>query len=216
MGGCVSGPAKRAGSSSSSRSGRFVPQYDVDPVRKSIVLRTISILNNPSKDNIHEKFEFGKELGRGEFGVTYKCTELETGEEYACKTISKSKLRTEIDVDDVRREVEIMRHLPRHPNIVTLKEAYEDKDAVYIVMEMCEGGELFDRIVARGHFTERAAVTITRTILEIVSVCKTYFWQNSGSSFEKNGKNREFCYSGLLICLFGQESKDRLAASLSY
>ncbi|XP_030527752.1 calcium-dependent protein kinase 24 [Rhodamnia argentea] len=171
MGGCVSSPAKRAGSSSSRKSSRFAPQYDVDPVRKSIILRTVSILKNPSRDNVQDKFEFGKELGRGEFGVTYKCIERETGEAYACKTISKSKLRTEIDVDDVRREVEIMRHLPRHPNIVSLKEAFEDRDAVYIVMELCEGGELFDRIVARGHFTERAAVAITRTILEIVRVC---------------------------------------------
>lgn len=176
MGGCVSSPAKRARSSSSTKSGRFAPQYDVDPVRKSIVLRTVSILKNPSADNIHDKFELGKELGRGEFGVTYKCIERETGEAYACKTISKSKLRTEIDVDDVRREVEIMRHLPRHPNIVSLKEAFEDKDAVYIVMELCEGGELFDRIVARGHFTERAAITITRTILEILRVYKTCFF----------------------------------------
>lgn len=175
MGGCVSAPAKRTGSSSSSKSSRSAPQYDVDPFRKCFVLRTISILKNPSRDNIYDRFEFGKELGRGEFGVTYKCTEIKTGEAYACKTISKSKLRTEIDVDDVRREVEIMRHLPRHPNIVSLKEAFEDRDAVYIVMELCEGGELFDRIVARGHFTERDAVTITRTILEIVSVCKTYF-----------------------------------------
>ncbi|KAK3444054.1 hypothetical protein EUGRSUZ_A00262 [Eucalyptus grandis] len=171
MGGCISAPAKRAGSYSSTRSSRFTPQPDVDRVCRSGVLRTISILKNPSRDNIQDRFEFGKELGRGEFGITYRCTELVTGEAYACKTISKSKLRTEIDVDDVRREVEIMRHLPRHPNIVSLKEAFEDRDAVYIVMELCEGGELFDRIVARGHFTERDAVTIARTILEIVSVC---------------------------------------------
>lgn len=99
--------------------------------------------------------------------------ENETGETYACKTISKGKLRTEIDVQDVRREVEIMRHLPKHPNIVTLKEAYEDKEAVYLVMELCEGGELFDRIVARGHFTERAAANITKTVMEVVKVLET-------------------------------------------
>jgi len=95
-----------------------------------------------------------------------------TGEAFACKKIAKTKLRTEIDVEDVKREVQIMRHLPRHPNIVAFKEAYEDRDAVYLVMELCEGGELFDRIVAKGHYTERAAANVAKTILE---VCKVPF-----------------------------------------
>lgn len=116
------------------------------------------------------RYEFGKELGRGEFGITYQCVDKTSGENVACKTIAKSKLRTEIDVEDVRREVVIMRHLPKHPNIVSYKEVYEDKDAVYLVMELCEGGELFDRIVARGHYTERAAALVTKTILEVVQV----------------------------------------------
>jgi calcium-dependent protein kinase len=75
-----------------------------------------------------------------------------------------------VDVEDVRREVEIMRHMPSHPNIVSLRAAYEDEDNVHLVMELCEGGELFDRIVARGHYTERAAAAVTRTIVEVVQV----------------------------------------------
>ncbi|KAE9447630.1 hypothetical protein C3L33_20457, partial [Rhododendron williamsianum] len=83
----------------------------------------------------------------------------------------KRKLRTAVDVDDVRREVAIMKHLPRNSSIVTLKEACEDDNAVHLVMELCEGGELFDRIVARGHYTERAAAAVTRTIVEVVQLC---------------------------------------------
>lgn len=115
-------------------------------------------------------------MGRGEFGITYQCSAIENGETVACKKISKNKLRTEIDVEDVRREVEIMRHLPKHPNIVRYKEVFEDKDAIYLVMELCEGGELFDRIVARGHYTERAAALVTKTILEVVKVCIFFFF----------------------------------------
>jgi calcium-dependent protein kinase len=63
-----------------------------------------------------------------------------------------------------------MWHLPAHPNIVTLKDTYEDDSAVHLVMELCEGGELFDRIVARGHYTERAAAVVTKTIVEVVQV----------------------------------------------
>ncbi|CAH1412561.1 unnamed protein product [Lactuca virosa] len=108
---------------------------------------------------------------KGEFGTTYLCTDVETGEKFACKSISKKKLKTSIDIEDVKREVEIMKKLPKHSNIVTLKDTYEDDNAVHIVMELCEGGELFDRIVARGHYTERAAAAIMRTIVEVVQIC---------------------------------------------
>ncbi|ERN01369.1 hypothetical protein AMTR_s00002p00260590 [Amborella trichopoda] len=117
--------------------------------------------------NITDKYILGRELGRGEFGVTYLCTDKETREALACKSISKRKLRTAVDVEDVRREVAIMSSLPEHPNVVRLKAAYEDSEAVHLVMELCEGGELFDRIVARGHYSERAAANVTRTIVEM-------------------------------------------------
>ncbi|KAF6153651.1 hypothetical protein GIB67_027518 [Kingdonia uniflora] len=133
--------------------------------------KTITVLNGISNDGIEEKYLVDKELGRGEFGVTYLCIERDTRELLACKSISKRKLRTSVDVDDVRREVAIMKHLPKNSSIVSLKEACEDDNAVHLVMELCEGGELFDRIVARGHYTERAAAAVTRTIMEVVQLC---------------------------------------------
>ncbi|KAM1168422.1 hypothetical protein FF1_030308 [Malus domestica] len=129
------------------------------------------VLKDPTGRDISAQYDLGRELGRGEFGVTYLCTEASSDEKFACKSISKKKLRTAVDIEDVRREVEIMQHLPPHPNIVTLKDTYEDGDAVHIVMELCEGGELFDRIVARGHYTERAAAGVMRTIVEVVQMC---------------------------------------------
>ncbi|CAI9787546.1 unnamed protein product [Fraxinus pennsylvanica] len=129
------------------------------------------VLGNPTGHNIEQFYELGRELGRGEFGVTYLCTDKTSREVFACKSISKKKLRTRVDIEDVRREVEIMKKLPKHPNIVTLKDTYEDNNAVHIVMELCEGGELFDRIVARGHYTERAAAAVTRTVVEVIQMC---------------------------------------------
>ncbi|KAJ8566006.1 hypothetical protein K7X08_008582 [Anisodus acutangulus] len=129
------------------------------------------VLENPTGHDIEITYELGRELGRGEFGITYLCTEKASGELYACKSILKKKLRTRVDIDDVRREVEIMKHLPKDSNIVTLKDTYEDDVAVHLVMELCEGGELFDRIVARGHYTERAAAAVTRTIVEVIQMC---------------------------------------------
>ena len=53
----------------------------------------------------------------------------------------------------MQREVQIMHHLAGHINITRLKGSYEDKTGVHLVMELCSGGELFDRIVQRGHYT---------------------------------------------------------------
>lgn len=136
----------------------------------------LSVLKEPTGCEIEQRYQLGRELGRGEFGVTYLCTDQENGDTFACKSISKKKLRTAVDIEDVRREVDIMRHLPKHPNIVSLKDTYEDDSAVHLVMELCEGGELFDRIVARGHYTERAAAAVTKTIVEVVQVSVCNFW----------------------------------------
>lgn len=144
------------------------PYFDGKPVPNGGLKSYV--LENPTGHNIEEFYELGRELGRGEFGITYMCTDKSSGEILACKSISKKKLRTRVDIEDVKREVEIMKHLPKHPNIVTLKDTYEDDSAVHLVMELCEGGELFDRIVARGHYTERAAAAVTRTIVEVIQV----------------------------------------------
>ncbi|KAK4377621.1 hypothetical protein RND71_003917 [Anisodus tanguticus] len=133
--------------------------------------KQITVLTDKNKENIEEKYIIDRELGRGEFGVTYLCIDRSNRDLLACKSISKRKLRTAVDVEDVRREVAIMKHLPRDSSIVRLKEACEDENAVHLVMELCEGGELFDRIVARGHYTERGASSVTRTIMEVVEVC---------------------------------------------
>ncbi|GMI90090.1 calcium-dependent protein kinase 24 [Hibiscus trionum] len=172
MGSCVSAPKRLVGiiSKKYQYSSKPKPKSKSKHARKSANPRN-RVLKDSSGSNIFEKYKIGEELGRGEFGVTSKCFDLKTGEPYACKKISKARLRAEIDIEDVRREVEIMKHLPKHPNIVAFREAFEDKEAVYLVMELCHGGELFDRIVAKGHYTERAAARVLKTILEIIKVC---------------------------------------------
>ncbi|KAF6175876.1 hypothetical protein GIB67_003364 [Kingdonia uniflora] len=128
-------------------------------------------MSDPIRRDIVICYVLGQELRRGKFGITYLCINKFIGDTFACKSILKKKLRTAGDIKDVRREVEIMKHLPPYPNIVRLKDTYEDDVAVHLVMELCKGGELFDRIVARGHYTERAATVIAKTIMEVVQSC---------------------------------------------
>ncbi|XP_076959389.1 calcium-dependent protein kinase 1-like [Bidens hawaiensis] len=133
-------------------------------------LLTASVLQRKT-GNLKHLFTLGKKLGQGQFGTTFLCIDKSTGELYACKTIEKRKLLTDDDVEDVRREVQIMHHLAEHPNVISIKGAYEDNVAVHLVMELCAGGELFDRILARGHYTERKAAELTRTIMGVVEAC---------------------------------------------
>ncbi|GLT62076.1 hypothetical protein SLA2020_347410 [Shorea laevis] len=134
------------------------------------VQKSDTILGKPYED-VKLHYTFGKELGKGQFGVTFLCTENSTGKQYACKTISKKKLLTKNDKEDMRREVQIMQHLSGQPNIVEFKGAFEDRQSVHLVMELCAGGELFDRIIARGHYTEKAAASIFRQIINVVHAC---------------------------------------------
>lgn len=146
----------------------FHPPVTVKP--KPIGSLTGNVLQRPLED-VRSIYTLGRELGRGQFGVTHLCTHKVTGELYACKSIAKRKLTNKDDVEDVRREVQIMHHLAGQDNIVELKGAYEDKHSVHLVMELCAGGELFDRIIARGHYSERAAASLCRTIVQVVQTC---------------------------------------------
>ncbi|KAF7101306.1 hypothetical protein CFC21_102677 [Triticum aestivum] len=144
------------------------------------------------------RYVLGKELGRGEFGVTRRCKDAATGEALACKTIRRHRRRggrganrkaaggggaeaaaraaaaAAAHAADVRREVAIMRRMSARGGtaVVRLREAREDQEgSVHLVMELCEGGELFDRIVARGHYSERAAAKVFRTIVNVIQLC---------------------------------------------
>lgn len=120
---------------------------------------------------LKDVYNMGRKLGQGQFGTTHLCTEKSTGKEYACKSIAKRKLTSEEDVEDVRREIQIMHHLSGHPNVISIKGAYEDAMAVHVVMQVCAGGELFDRIIQRGHYSERKAAELARVIVGVVEAC---------------------------------------------
>lgn len=142
-----------------------VPARNPKPVH-----RPDTILGKPYED-VRLYYTLGKELGRGQFGVTYLCTENSSGRKYACKSISKRKLVSKNDKEDIKREIQIMQHLSGQPNIVEFKGSYEDKQSVHVCMELCAGGELFDRIIAKGHYSERAASSICRSIVSVVHIC---------------------------------------------
>ncbi|KAK9072727.1 hypothetical protein SSX86_009162 [Deinandra increscens subsp. villosa] len=133
-------------------------------------LRADSVLKTKT-GHLKEYYNLGPKIGHGQFGTTFLCVEKATGNHFACKSIAKRKLLTEEDVEDVRREIEIMHHLSENPNVVSIKGAYEDSVAVHLVMDLCSGGELFDRITKKGHYSERKAANLVRTIVGVIEAC---------------------------------------------
>ncbi|GAB2291108.1 Cyclin-dependent kinase 4 [Dionaea muscipula] len=125
--------------------------------------------------NFGAKYELEKEVGRGHFGHTCsakgKKGELKD-QTVAVKIISKAKMTTAVSIEDVRREVKILKALSGHRHLIRFHDACEDANNIYIVMELCEGGELLDRILSRGgRYTEEDAKSIVVQILSVVAFC---------------------------------------------
>ena len=116
-------------------------------------------------------YSVGETLGRGTFGTAKRVKDLQNGDTLCVKSIAKRKLVRKEDIDDVKREIQIMHHLAGVKHIVQLHGAYEDKNNVHLVMELAEGGELFDRIVAHAAYSEKDAAAICRTMLEMLQEC---------------------------------------------
>ena len=78
------------------------------------------------------------------------------------------------EAEDIRKEVASLRLLSPHPSIVELKDTFEDKDNVHIIMELCRGGDLFDRIVDGGPMREQSAARLCRALAEALLHCHTH------------------------------------------
>ncbi|CAO2147902.1 unnamed protein product, partial [Urochloa humidicola] len=122
--------------------------------------------------NVRDHYRIGKELGQGMSGTTYRCFRKADGAEYACKSIPKHTLLGSEGYANVNREIQIMHHLSDHPDVVRIHGSYEDALFVHIVMELCAGGDLLDRIVSKqGGHSERAAAELIRKIVGVVDGC---------------------------------------------
>ncbi|XP_053678521.1 calcium/calmodulin-dependent protein kinase type 1-like [Anopheles nili] len=137
---------------------------------------------------INNIYCFQHELGSGGYSKVQMCVHKKTGQQYAVKIIEKKpKDRNKYWLDN---EIKVMKRLStlhsdgsgghtsgylhgktpqmRHPNIVQLRETFEDESKVYLVMEQLTGGCLFDRMESMGLFSERDASNLIRQVLQAV------------------------------------------------
>ncbi|XP_069866439.1 ribosomal protein S6 kinase alpha-2 isoform X1 [Dipodomys merriami] len=110
-------------------------------------------------NNVHftDGYEVKEDIGVGSYSVCKRCVHKATDAEYAVKIIDKSKR-------DPSEEIEILLRYGQHPNIITLKDVYDDGKYVYLVTELMRGGELLDRILRQRCFSEREASDVLCTI----------------------------------------------------
>lgn len=127
--------------------------------------------------NLEKRFRIERELARGGNGVVMLVVDIETGQEWAMKSIPKvlsdpklSDRKRQDHVNAIKREVDVMRRLRGCLNVASLEEAYEDDSHVHLVMEYCRGGELHHRIGA-AHYSERTVASFMRAALRTLAQC---------------------------------------------
>ena len=117
------------------------------------------------------KYRLGDVLGKGSFGVVRRCTNISTGLQVACKVICKTSMQGKDEEDAVQREVEALLLLRPHPHIISLQETFEDMGAIYLVMELCPGGELYDRLAVESVMSAERAATVFLQLVRAVAHC---------------------------------------------
>lgn len=117
-----------------------------------------------SEDSIHDVYDFGPELGKGEFSTVFLGVHKQSGDKVAIKQIHKN----DMDTSRLETEVMILKQV-KHSNIIELKGFYDTPDTLYLVMELVTGGELFARIVELGSYTEEMAAQVVMKLLDAVA-----------------------------------------------
>ena len=95
-------------------------------------------------------------IGKGTFSVVKLGEHKKTQEKVAIKILQKNKILSKEDLVRIEREIQILRRL-NHPNVIKIHHIFEDQKNFYIIMEFCENGELFNRIVEKKFLTEEEA-----------------------------------------------------------
>ena len=119
-------------------------------------------------------YEVVKQLGKGGYGKVYEVKNKKTGEIRACKHLSKLNIK---NLEKFRREIEILKKMD-HPNIIKLFEVFESDRSIYLIMEECKGGEIFDKIIEhiqnKEMYSEKDAADIIQQVMSCIRYCHNH------------------------------------------
>ncbi|XP_067867544.1 ribosomal protein S6 kinase alpha-1 isoform X1 [Heterodontus francisci] len=138
-----------------------IEEEEVKAVHSKLVIHPVLQQLHGNNMNFTDGYELKEDIGVGSYSVCKRCIHKTTNMEYAVKIIDKSKR-------DPSEEVEILLRYGQHPNIITLKDVYNDSKYIYLVTELMRGGELLDKILQQKGFSEREASALLHTITKTV------------------------------------------------
>lgn len=114
------------------------------------------------------EYKTGRSLGQGAYATVKEAEKISTGEKFAVKVIAKSLMQGREFM--ILNEIDILKKISQgHKNIVTLHDYFETPNNLYLVMDLCSGGELFDRLCDNGSFTEYDAAHVISIICDTVA-----------------------------------------------
>ncbi|XP_067396848.1 serine/threonine-protein kinase 33 isoform X2 [Emydura macquarii macquarii] len=116
---------------------------------------------------IQQIYYFGRKLGQGSFGVVIEVKHKETGKKWAIKKVNREKAGSSA-VKLLEREVSILKRV-NHEHIIHLEEVFETPKRMYLVMELCEDGELKEILHKKGHFTEKETRHIIQSLASAIA-----------------------------------------------
>ncbi|CAF4901896.1 unnamed protein product [Rotaria sp. Silwood1] len=119
------------------------------------------------RETLHSRFDFKQTLGKGTYGKVKLALDKRKNEQVAIKTIKKSRIENPHDLARIRREIDFMTSL-NHPYIIKVKEVYESREKIILVMEYASGGELYDYLNRMKRIPESQARAIFRQIVSAV------------------------------------------------
>lgn len=127
--------------------------------KRSLISSSIKVQSKSYLD-IAKHYRFVSVMGHGMFGVVHKAVHIDSPAKtakVAVKSIAKSRVKKDLSL--IRRELEALQTVD-HPNVIRLYETYEDRHYLHLVMELCTGGDLMERIVRKGVFSEKQAADV--------------------------------------------------------
>ncbi|KAF0910481.1 hypothetical protein E2562_002937 [Oryza meyeriana var. granulata] len=125
---------------------------------------------NQDSQVIMGRYRLGRLLGRGTFAKVYKAHKVATGEAVAIKVFDKESVQRSGTVEQVKREVDVMRRV-HHRHVIRLHEVMATRSRIYFAMEYASGGELFTRLSRSTRFPERVATRYFQQLITAVEFC---------------------------------------------
>ncbi|KAM9764664.1 serine/threonine-protein kinase 33 isoform 1-T1 [Menidia menidia] len=124
----------------------------VSTLTRTAGLRDVPVLRLKNDADLREIYEFGRKLGQGSFGAVYEATHINTQTKWAIKEVCRPTAGSTM-VEMLDNEINILRQV-NHTHIIHLEAIYSTAGMIYMVMELCSGGDLKKLLQQKKFFTE--------------------------------------------------------------